>query len=172
MALKKPVAQVDGEVYLIVLWNVKDVFLVLHVYRHKFVAYLWSMLGVVNQTKFFVLNVQLQLWIVVESDSLAFDLLAPSILIEALSEEDNVSHHSLIVILVDPVAHAIQVQCKDFVDQHFLSILVSKVVVIALPSLGVGILRKSLSLRRVHAWNVVLLGRGSNSVSRGVFCGL
>ena len=138
-------AQVDGEVYLIVLWNVENVFFVLHVYRDKFVAYLWSMFSVINQTKLFCFDIQLQLRVGIESNAFAFDLLSPTVLVEAFSEEDYVGHHSLVVILVDSIAHAVEIQSEYFIYKHLLSILISKVVIIALPSLGVSILRQSLS---------------------------
>jgi hypothetical protein len=42
------VAKVDGEVDLVMLGDVEDVFLVLHVYSHELIAYFWRMFGVVN----------------------------------------------------------------------------------------------------------------------------
>lgn len=83
-------AKVDGKIYLIVLWNVDDGLLVLHVNGHKLVADLWSMLCIINQTKLLVGNIIFHFWIIFQFDALALDFLTPAILVEALAEENHV----------------------------------------------------------------------------------
>ena len=84
-------AQVDCQVDPVVLWDVVDALLVLHVHCYEFIADLGCMLGVVHQTEQFVLDVALELRVVVQNDLFAFDFLAPAIFIQAFSEEYNVS---------------------------------------------------------------------------------
>jgi len=116
LALEKPVAQVDGQVNLVMLWDVENVLLVLHVDRDEFVTDFGSVLSVINQTELFVLYVSLHVWIVFKSDTFALDSLGPSVLIKALSEEDDVSQYNLVIVLVNAVAHSVEVQCKDFIN--------------------------------------------------------
>lgn len=52
--MEEPMAKVDGQIDLVVLGYVYDGLLVLHVDSHKFVADLWGMLCVVDQTELFV----------------------------------------------------------------------------------------------------------------------
>ena len=108
-------AEVNRQVDLVVLGDVKDVLLVLHVHSHKLVANLWCMLGVVNQTKLLGLDIDFQLWIILKSDAFTLDLLAPAVFVEAFSEEDDVGEHNPVVELVDPIAHSVQIESKDFV---------------------------------------------------------
>ena len=100
-------AEVDGQIDLVVLGNVNDRFLVLHVHRHELVADLGCMLGVVHQAELFVGDIGLELWVVLELDALAFDLLAPAVLVEAFAEKDHVGQHDFVVVLVDTVAHSV-----------------------------------------------------------------
>lgn len=83
-------AQVDGQIDLIVLGDVENVLLVLHVHSHELVANLRRVLGIVHETELFRLDIQLQLWVVFQTDAFALDLLAPAVLIQTLPEEDNV----------------------------------------------------------------------------------
>lgn len=48
MALEQPVAKVNGEVDLVVLGDVEDVLLILHVHSHELVANFWGVLRIVN----------------------------------------------------------------------------------------------------------------------------
>jgi hypothetical protein len=66
----------------------------------------------------------LDLRVFFEFNTLALNLLAPAVLVEALSEEDDISENRPIVLLVDSVAHTVQVKGKDFVDLHLLAVLV------------------------------------------------
>ena len=125
------------------LWDFEDIFLVLHVYRHKFIADLWSMLSVVHKAELLGLNFKLELWVVVQLDAFGFNLLAPAILVQALSEEDNVGKYRLVVVLVNAVAHPVKIESKDLINQHLLTILVGELVVVSLPILGLGVLRQS-----------------------------
>ena len=135
--------QVDRQIDLVVLGNVENVLLVLHVHRHEFVADLGCMLRIVDETELFRLDVQLQLGVVLKSDAFALNLLAPPIFVEALSEEDHVREHCFVVELVYPIAHAVQIQSKDLVHKHLLAILGAEVVVVTLPLAWVGSWRKS-----------------------------
>lgn len=83
-------AKIDGKIYLIMLWNVDDRFLVLHVNGHELVTDLRSVLCIINQTKLFVGNVVFHFWIVFQFDALTLDFLSPAILVEALAEENHV----------------------------------------------------------------------------------
>lgn len=91
LALEQPVAQVNGEINLIVLRDVEDVLLVLHVHRHELVADFWRMLCIVNRAEKLPLNVLLKLDVAFKFDALALNFLAPAILVEAFSEKDHVS---------------------------------------------------------------------------------
>lgn len=102
-------AQVDCKVNLVVLGYVYDLLLVLHVHCYELVADLGSMLSVVHQAELLVRDVRFHFGIVLQFYLLTLDFLAPAVLIEALSEEDNVSKHNLVVSLVDSVAHSVQV---------------------------------------------------------------
>ena len=90
----------------------------------------------------------LDLWVFFEFNALALDLLAPAVLVEALSEEDNVCEHCLIVLLVDPVAHTVQIKGKDLVHLHLLTVLVVQQVVVTLPLLLVGSGRQLMEVVR------------------------
>lgn len=155
-------AKIDGQVDLVVLRDVKDVLLVLHVNSHELVADFWGVLCVIDQTKLLVLDVHLELWIVFQAYALTFDLLAPAILVEALPEEDHVGQHNFVVELVYSDAHAVQVQGKDLVHQHFLAILGAQVVIISLPFRWLRggrqvVVRGHLDVVSLHASGVVAL---------------
>ena len=126
-------AKVDCKVDLVMLWDIKDVLLILHVHCHEFIANFRCMLSVIDKAELLCLDVYLQDWVVLKSYAFALNLLSPSVLIEAFSEEDNVGHHRLVVSMVDSVTHSVQVKCEDFINQHFVSVLVSKVIIISLP---------------------------------------
>ena len=159
LALEEPVAEVDCQVNLVVLWNVNDRLLVLHVHRHKLVAYLWRVLRIVNQTKLFVCNVVLQVRIILQLNGLALDLLAPPVLVEALSEEDHVGEHRLVVALVYSVAHTVQVEGENLVHKHHLAVVVSQEIVVALP-LGLGIRwNQSFLAAATQATSLIVCGR-------------
>lgn len=84
-------AKVDGEIDLVVLRDVENVFLVLHVHSHELVANFWRVLSVVDRAEELSLDVLLQLDVAFKFDALGFNFFAPAIFVEALSEEDNVS---------------------------------------------------------------------------------
>jgi hypothetical protein len=137
--------------------DVEDVLLVFHVNGHEFIADFGCMFSVVYQTELFGFNVHLKLGIVLQPDSLAFDLLAPSVFIEAFSKEDHVGQYNFVVKLVDTVAHTVQVQSKNFIDQHFLAVLGAQIVVVALPLRWVGggwqvRMRRDLIVVSLHAY--------------------
>ena len=126
-------AEVDCQVDLVVLWDVYQVLLVLHVHCHELVADFWGVFGVVHDAEVLCLDVILQFWIVVQSDGFTFNFLSPSVLIEALSEEDNVGQNSSVVVLVDSVAHSVEVEGEDLVNKHVLSVFVGQIVVKSVP---------------------------------------
>jgi hypothetical protein len=80
------------------------------------------MLGVVHEAELLRLDILLQIWVIFESYSFTFDFLAPAILVEALAEEDNVGQDDSVVELVDSIGHPVQIQGKDLVHKHFLSV--------------------------------------------------
>ena len=98
------------------------------------------MFSIVNQTELLVSDISFQFRLLFEFNVLTFDFLAPSILIQALSEEDDIGQHGPVVLLVHPVADSVQVKRKDFVNEHFLSILVIEQIIVPLPLLLVGLL--------------------------------
>ena len=102
-------AKVDGKIDLIVLWDVEDVLLVLHVYGHKLVADFWSMLSVVDKTELLGLDVNFEHWVAFKPDAFTFDFLTPTVLVETFSEKDNVGQHGLVISLVDAVRHPVQI---------------------------------------------------------------
>lgn len=131
-------AEVDGEVNLVMLRDVEDALLVLHVHRHKLVANFWRVLSVVHRAEELSLDVLLKLDVAFKFDSFTLNFLAPAILVEALSEKDHVSQDSSVVVLVNPVAHPVEVQSKDLVHKHVLAVFVGQAVVVSLPLLGIG----------------------------------
>ena len=90
LALEEPMAEVDGQIDLVVLGYVNDRFLVLHVHGDELVADLGRVLGVVHKAELLVGDIGLELRVVFELDALAFDLLAPAILVQAFAEKDHV----------------------------------------------------------------------------------
>ena len=130
-------AEVDGQINLVVLWDVKDVLLVLHVNCHELVADLRGMLGVVHRAEQLSLDVLLEFHVRLKLDAFALDLLAPSVLVKALSEKDDISEDSAVVILVDPITHPVKVERKDLIHEHVLAVPVCQAVVISLPFLRV-----------------------------------
>jgi len=116
-----------------VLGNIYDRLLVLHIHSDKFIADLWCMLAIVNHAELLVSNIILHLWVVLQLDAFTLDFLTPSILVQTLSEKDDVGQNNLVVILIDPVAHSEEVKSKDFIHEHFLTIIISQQVVVSLP---------------------------------------
>jgi len=100
-------AEVDCEIDLVMFWNFKDVFLILHVHCDKFVADFRRVFSIIDQTELFGLNIKLQDRIIFKPNSFTFDLFTPSVFVEAFSEENDVGQYSLVVHLVDSVAHSI-----------------------------------------------------------------
>jgi hypothetical protein len=92
-----------------VLWDIKNVLFVLHVNSHELVAYFWRVLRIVNRAEELPLDVLLQLNVAFKLDAFALDFLAPTIFVKALSEEDNIGKDSTIVILVDSIAHSVEI---------------------------------------------------------------
>lgn len=84
-------AKVNGEVDLVVLGDVENVLLVLHVHSHELIANFWGVLRIVNWAEELPLNVLLKLDVTFKFDALTLNFLAPAIFVEALSEEDHVS---------------------------------------------------------------------------------
>jgi len=125
--------QVNGQIYLIMFGNVYDWFLVLHVYSHKLVANLWCMFSIVNYTELLVSNIIFHFWIILQFNTFTFNLFTPSVLVQALSEEDHVSKNNLVIILIDSVAHSVEIQSKNFINQHFLSVIICQQIVVSLP---------------------------------------
>lgn len=100
-------AKVDGKIDLVVLWDVEDVLFVLHVYGNELVANFRRMLGVVDKAELLGLDVNFKDWVAFKSDAFTFNFLSPTVLVETLSEKDHVGQYSLVVILVDAVAHPV-----------------------------------------------------------------
>jgi hypothetical protein len=96
-------AKVDGQIDLIVLGNVENVFLVLHVYGHKFIANFRSMLSVVHRAEKLSFYILLQLKVAFKFDTFTFDLLAPAILIKAFSEKNDIGQYDPIVVFIDSI---------------------------------------------------------------------
>ena len=84
-------AKVNGEVDLVVLGDVENVLLVLHVHSHELVANFWGVLRIVNWAEELPLDVLLKLDVAFKFDAFTLNFLAPAIFVEALSEEDHVS---------------------------------------------------------------------------------
>jgi len=103
------VAKVDGKIDLVVLWDVEDVLFVLHVYGNELVANFRRMLGVVDKAELLGLDVNFKDWVAFKSDAFTFNFLTPTVLVETLSEKDYVGQYGFVVILVDAVAHPVQV---------------------------------------------------------------
>ena len=133
-------AQVDRQVNLVGLRDLKDRLLILHVHRNQLVADLRGMLSVVHEAELLVGDVPLEVGLVLQLDALRLDFLAPAVFVEALPEEDDVGQHNPVVLLVDSVADSVEVQSEDLVDQHLLTVLIVQQVVVALPLLLVGLL--------------------------------
>jgi len=136
------VAQVDGQVDLVVLRDVENVLFVLHVHRHELVADLGRVFSVVHQAELLCLDVLLQLGVVVQPDALALNFLAPAVFVQALAEEDHVGQDNLVVSLVDAVAHAVKIKRENLVDPHILPVLDAQIVVISFPVRDIGVGRQ------------------------------
>ena len=102
-------AKVDGKIDLVMLWDVEDVLFVLHVYGNELVANFRRMLGVVDKAELLGLDVNFKDWVAFKSDAFTFNFLSPTVLVETLSKKDNVGQYGFVVILVDAVAHPVQV---------------------------------------------------------------
>ena len=98
--------------------------LVLHVDGHQLVADLRCMLGVVHEAELLVGYLLLQVRPVLQLDAFAFNLLAPTVLVQAFAEENHVSEDNTVVGEVDAVAHPVEVQGEDLVYKHLLAVLV------------------------------------------------
>jgi len=132
-------AEIDGEVNLVVLRDVKHVLLVLHVHSDELVADLRGMLCVVHQAEELGLDVQLHFWITVNLDAFALDFLGPAVLVEALSEENNVGKDDFVILNVDAVAHSVEVKRENLVAKHLLPVIVGEIVVVPGPLLRIGV---------------------------------
>lgn len=126
-------AEVDGQVDLVVLRYLKNGLLVLHVNCDKLVANLRSVLSIVHQAELVRGDLLFQLGILIESDALGLDLLAPAVLVQALSEKDHVAQHDLVVAVVDAVAHPVKVKRENLIDEHLLPVLVGEQIVVPMP---------------------------------------
>jgi hypothetical protein len=145
-------AEINGKVDLVVLGDVENVLLVLHVHSHELVANFWRVLSIVHRAEELSLDVLLQFDVAFKFDAFTLDLFAPAVLVEALSKEDHVGQNRTIVILVDPVTHPVEIECKDLIDQHVLAVSIGQAVVVSLPFFG------------VRSWRELLLNCG-NTVS-------
>jgi len=99
--------QIDGQVNLIVLGDVKDILFVFHVHSDEFITNLGCMFGIIDQTELLGFDIHLQLWVVLQSNSFTLYLLAPAVFVETFPEEDYVSQHNSVVKLVNPIAHPV-----------------------------------------------------------------
>jgi len=133
LALEQPVAKVDGKIDLVMLWDVEDVLFVLHVYGNELVANFRRMLGVVHEAELLGLDINFKHRVAFKSDAFTFNFLSPAVLVKTFSEKDHIGQYSLVVVLVDAVAHPVQIKRKNFIHEHFLSIFVGQVIVISLP---------------------------------------
>lgn len=132
-------AEIDGEVNLVVLRDVKHVLLVLHVHSDELVADLRGMLCVVHQAEELGLDVQLHFWITVNLDAFALDFLGPAVLVEALSEENHVGKDNFVILNVDAVAHSVKVERENLIAKHFLPVIVREIVVVPGPLFRIGV---------------------------------
>ena len=132
-------AEIDGEVNLVVLRDVKHILFVLHVHSDELVADLRGMLCVVHQAEELGLDVQLHFWITVNLDAFALDFLGPAVLVEALSEENNVGKDDFVILNVDAVAHSVKVERENLVAKHLLPVIVREIVVVPGPLLRIGV---------------------------------
>lgn len=107
--------------------------LVLHVNCHEFIADLWSMLSIVAQTELLSLHLLLHLLVLFNLDAFGFNLLLPSDLIKALSEENYVHKHCFIEAFVHLLRDSEKVKSKDLIDKHLLAFWIAQVIVVALP---------------------------------------
>lgn len=124
------------------LWDIHNVLLVLHVYCNELVTNLWCVLSIVDQAELLCLDVLLKLWVGFKSDTFALNFLAPSIFIETFSEENDIGQNSFVIVLVYSVAHSVEIEGEDLVNQHLSPILVRQIIIVPLPVLGVGIWRQ------------------------------
>lgn len=76
-----------------------------------------------------------ELWVVINVDVLALDLLVPADLVQALSEEDSVRENHLIKVIVDFLRDAVEVKCEDLINEHGVAISLSQLIVVASPVL-------------------------------------
>lgn len=115
-------AQIDGQIHLVMLRDVVNVLFVLHIHRYELITDFRGVLSVVHKAKLLGFDILLQFRIVIKSNTFRLYLLSPTVLIKALSKEDNIRQYDLVVVLVDSVAHAIEIQCKDLIYEHLGSV--------------------------------------------------
>lgn len=132
MVFEEPVAHVDCQVDLLALDDLEFALVLLHVDRHEFVADFRGMLSRIHETELllFQLIQVFRLGLVV-----ALASLLPADFIEAFSEEDHKGEHGAVERVVHLLAHCVQVQGKDLINEHAHLLCLTKVKVVALPPL-------------------------------------
>ena len=133
MAFKQPVAQIDGQINLIMLRDIKYILFIFHVNCHKFIANFWCVFSIINKTKLLRFYVNFQNGIVFQSNAFTFDFLAPAIFVKAFSEENNVGQNCFIIIRINSVAHSVKIEGEDFIHKHLISIFICEIIVISIP---------------------------------------
>lgn len=94
-------AKVYCQIDLIWLRDIKLISLVFHKYCDKLIADFGSMFSIISQTKLFSVHSLSKVWIFINLNALALNLLLPSDLIKALSEQDSIHKDSLVELFID-----------------------------------------------------------------------
>lgn len=109
-------AQVDGQVDLVWLADVElGAASLLHEHSDKFVANLWRMLCILRKTELIPLSLLSQVLILLNFETLTFDLFVPTELVKALTEEESVGNHDFVEALMHLPCNLPQVNGEDFV---------------------------------------------------------
>ena len=142
--------QINSQINLIMLANIEYFFFVFHIDCHKFIANLRSMLCIIYFTKLFIRNFILQLWLLIQINCLTFNLFTPSIFIQTFSEKNHIKYNCFIVNFIYSVAHSVEIKRKYFICQHFISVLITKLVIVPLPSSLISIRWKIIIIYRIN----------------------
>ena len=105
----------------------------LHIYCHEFVANLWRMFCIVCKAELFFLHSITKFGVFLDLDIFTFNFLVPSKFVKTFAEEDCVGEYDLIEGVINSLRDAVQVQSKYLIDEHHLTVIVRKDVVVATP---------------------------------------
>ena len=91
------------------------------------------MFGVICETELLLFHAFLEFRVISYLDVFTLNLLGPSKLVKALTEEYSVRYDNPIERITDLLRKSVKVKSKDFINEHLRSIIISEIVVISTP---------------------------------------